>query len=213
MRLINHHPKRSAAATAVAKLGAAALFALFATASALAQQNAAPVPRQRRQVLVSVAHRKLVVRENGHILRVFQVAVGADSSPSPTGKFQVKTRLVKPTYYHPGKVIAPGAENPLGTRWIGLDRKGYGIHGTNAPASVGKAASHGCIRMRNADVEEFFELVAAGDEVEIRGERDAETAALFEPTTFEDQPGVVSAALTHSDDATQGPAVRLDGEQ
>jgi len=208
MRLISHDPKRGAAATAVATVGAATLFAVFATSAALAQQHAAPVPRQRRQVLVSVAHRKLVVRENGRVLRVFQVAVGADASPSPTGKFQVKTRLVKPTYYHPGKVIAPGAENPLGTRWVGLDRKGYGIHGTNAPTSVGKAASHGCIRMRNADVEEFFELVAAGDEVEIRGERDAETAALFE-----EQPGVVSAGLAQSDDTTTNPAVQLGGEQ
>jgi len=173
-------------------------FAVIATTSALAQQHT-PAPRQRRQVLVSVSHRKLVVRENGRVLRVFQIAVGADASPSPTGRFQVVTRLTQPTYYHPGKGIGPGAANPLGTRWIGLDRKGYGIHGTNAPASVGQAASHGCIRMRNADVEEFFELVAAGDEVEIRGERDAETAALFEA-----QPVVVAQSdSAASDTATQ----------
>lgn len=160
------------------------IFAVIATSSALGQvQQAAPQgrkPRQPRQVLISLAHRKLAVRDHGRVLRVFEVAVGANETPSPQGKFQVVTRLVEPTYYHPGKVIGPGEANPLGTRWVGLDRKGYGIHGTNAPASVGKAASHGCIRMRNADAEEFFDLVASGDEVEIRGERDDETAALFE---------------------------------
>ena len=64
-------------------------------------------------------------------------------------------------------VIPPGKANPLGTRWIGLSRKGYGIHGTNNPRSIGRRASHGCIRMRNRDVEELFEMVAVGDRVEI----------------------------------------------
>ena len=56
---------------------------------------------------------------------------------------------------------------------MGLDTKGYGIHGTNAPKSIGKAASHGCIRMAKRDLEELFSMVKAGDAVEIRGERDA----------------------------------------
>jgi lipoprotein-anchoring transpeptidase ErfK/SrfK len=54
---------------------------------------------------------------------------------------------------------------------MGLSAKGYGIHGTNAPKSIGKAASHGCIRMRKADLEELFELVSVGVVVEICGER------------------------------------------
>ena len=61
----------------------------------------------------------------------------------------------------------------------GLIEKGYGIHGTNVPQSIGKSASHGCIRMAKRDLEELFSLVKAGDEVEIRGERDAQTAAIF----------------------------------
>jgi hypothetical protein len=60
-----------------------------------------------------------------------------------------------------------------------LNQKGYGIHGTNEPRSIGKAASHGCIRMAKADLEELFTLVDVGDEVEIRGERDEETAQWF----------------------------------
>jgi hypothetical protein len=56
---------------------------------------------------------------------------------------------------------------------------GYGIHGTNAPKSIGKTASHGCIRMKKQDVEELFDEVRAGDEVKIVSAPDPETAAFF----------------------------------
>jgi hypothetical protein len=62
---------------------------------------------------------------------------------------------------------------------MGLSKHGYGIHGTNEPKSIGKAASHGCIRMSQADLEEFYALVAVGDTVELVGERNQETAQLF----------------------------------
>jgi L,D-transpeptidase ErfK/SrfK len=133
----------------------------------------------KRQVVVSLDDRKLVLLEDGQVKRIYPVAVGRPATPSPAGKFQVVVRLENPTYYHPGKVIAPGASNPLGTRWIGLNQKGYGIHGTNEPRSVGKAASHGCIRMAKADLEELFRLINVGDEVEIRSERDEQTAQWF----------------------------------
>ena len=76
-------------------------------------------------------------------------------------------------------MVAPGSANPVGTRWIGLSAKGYGIHGTDAPASIGFARSHGCIRLRNRDIEQLFELVRAGDVVELHGERTPEIAQLF----------------------------------
>lgn len=135
--------------------------------------------RVRRQIVVSVPDRKLVVMENGAVLRIFSVAVGTGVSPSPTGSFEIVTRLTEPTYYHAGTVIPPGESNPLGPRWVGFNRKGYGIHGTNAPGSIGKAASHGCIRMRNRDIREFFAMVNVGDSVEIHGERDEEVAEIF----------------------------------
>jgi lipoprotein-anchoring transpeptidase ErfK/SrfK len=132
-----------------------------------------------RQVIVSIPDHKLAVLENGSVLRKFDIAVGASVSPSPTGQFVVVNRLSNPTYYHPGVVIPPGPDNPIGTRWIGLNRKGFGIHGTNAPTSVGKSASHGCIRLRNRDVEKLFALLSVGDTVEIRAESDAQTAEIF----------------------------------
>jgi hypothetical protein len=64
---------------------------------------------------------------------------------------------------------------------MGLSRKGYGIHGTNAPKSIGKSASHGCIRMRKQDVEELFELVQIGDEVDLVRDPDVELAKIFQP--------------------------------
>jgi lipoprotein-anchoring transpeptidase ErfK/SrfK len=135
--------------------------------------------RVKRQVIVSVPDRKLLVMQEGAVLRVFEVAVGADISPSPSGAFEIVSRLTEPTYYHAGVVIPAGDDNPLGPRWVGLNKKGYGIHGTNAPRSIGKAASHGCIRMRNRDIVQFFAMVSVGDTVEIHGERDEQIAEIF----------------------------------
>jgi hypothetical protein len=149
--------------------------------SALAQDVPVVVSRARvkRQIIVSVPDRKLVVMEKGAVLRVFEVAVGADASPSPSGAFEIVSRLTEPTYYHGGVVIPPGDDNPLGPRWVGLNKKGYGIHGTNAPRSIGKAASHGCIRLRNRDIVRFFAMVSVGDTVEIHAERDEQIAEIF----------------------------------
>src|SRR4051812_26070240 len=128
---------------------------LMAVADAAAQNQASP----QRQIVVSIADRKLALMEDGRVLKVYPVAVGAEVSPSPDGEFKVVNRLDKPTYYHKGKVIGPGARNPLGNRWIGLNQPHYGIHGTNEPNSIGKAASHGCIRMGKSDLEELFTMV------------------------------------------------------
>lgn len=150
---------------------------LMVTADAVAQKQ-----QPARQVLVSIPDRQLAVLEDGRVLKVFPVAVGADDSPSPDGEFQIINRLSNPTYYHPGKVIPAGPANPLGSRWIGLNLKGYGIHGTNEPRSIGKAASHGCIRMAKRDLEQFFEMVRVGDTVVIRAEEDEQTAQIFGST-------------------------------
>lgn len=136
-------------------------------------------PRARRVVLVSIADCRMAVMENGKVLAYFPVAVGAAVSPSPTGEFEIVNRVANPAYYHEGVVMAASANSPVGTRWIGLNLKGYGIHGTNAPRSIGRAASHGCIRLKNPDVERLFAMLRVGDVVEIRGERDDEIAQVF----------------------------------
>jgi L,D-transpeptidase ErfK/SrfK len=135
--------------------------------------------RVKRLVVVSIPERKLAVLENDEVIARFAVSVGAEVSPSPQGEFEIVNLVANPTYYHDGVVLPPGKGNPVGTRWIGLNEKGYGIHGTNAPFSIGHAASHGCIRLRNRDMEKLFTMLRVGDAVEIRGERDEEIAEIF----------------------------------
>jgi len=153
---------------------------VVAAGEAMAQDRQAA-----RRIVVSIPDRKLALLEDGQVVRIYPVAVGAAATPSPLGEFTVIQRVTEPTWYGPHKVVPPGKHNPLGPRWIGLSRKGYGIHGTSDPRSIGHAASHGCIRMKNSDVEELFGLVEVGDEVELVAEANDEVARIFgdEPAT------------------------------
>jgi len=150
-----------------------------------------PADRAKRVVVVSIPDRQLAVMEGDEVIATFPVAVGANASPSPVGEFQIVNRVANPVYYHTGAVIPSGKDNPVGTRWLGLSLKGYGIHGTNAPRSIGHAASHGCIRLRNRDMEQLFTMLQVGDVVQIRGERDDEVAQIFDA---EDEAAAVSEA-------------------
>jgi lipoprotein-anchoring transpeptidase ErfK/SrfK len=151
-------------------------FAILMAASTEMFAESAP----SRRLIVNIAARKIVLVEDGKVVKMYPVAVGKHSTPSPSGSFHIASRVVNPTYSHDGKVVRPGPSNPVGTRWMGLGFKGYGIHGTNRPESIGHAASHGCIRMRKHDVEELFELVRVGDEVDLIVEPTGEEARLFD---------------------------------
>jgi lipoprotein-anchoring transpeptidase ErfK/SrfK len=109
---------------------------------------------------------------NGNLTRSYSCATGKSSSATPTGKFSVYNKIVNRPYY---KNNIPGGDprNPLGKRWMGLDCYGtqgttYGIHGTNNEGSIGTNASHGCIRMHNAEVESLYEIVPVGTTVIIQ---------------------------------------------
>lgn len=158
------------------------------SAEVAAERQAARIPAQRpvsandshkRQIVISIRDRRLALLEDGKLVKSYPIAVGARVSPSPDGEFSVINHSVRPTYRHAGKEILPGKDNPLGTRWIGLSLKGYGIHGTNVPSSIGKAASHGCFRMAQADVEDLYSRVKVGDTVTVRRERDELIAQIF----------------------------------
>jgi lipoprotein-anchoring transpeptidase ErfK/SrfK len=163
----------------IRRLAALTSVVLMATAEALAQENLA---KPARRILVSIPDRKLAVMESGRVVKVFRTAVGAPHTPSPTGSYTIVQRIPDPTWYTKGKIVPPGKSNPLGPRWLGLSLKGYGIHGTNNPGSIGRSASHGCIRLRNSDIEELFEMVAVGDEVELLAERTPELDRIFGQT-------------------------------
>ena len=157
--------------------------------AAAAPGSAAAAGSPVRRIVVSIPDRKLVLLEDGRVVKIYRVAIGASASPTPSGQFKIVHRVPHPAYYAPGVVLPPGPENPLGTHWIGLDLKHFGIHGTNQPRSIGRKASHGCIRMRNEDVAELFARVHAGDTVELLAERTEETVQLFGG----DRPAVLSA--------------------
>lgn len=156
-----------------ANLATAAMTTMVLAAQANAQDAV------KRAIVVSLEDHKLALVEDGQVKKVYTVAVGKPSTPSPVGTFTIERRVANPTYQHNGKIVPPGPRNPVGTRWMGLSKHGYGIHGTNEPDSIGKSASHGCIRMAKADLEELYPLVAEGDTVELIGQRNEETAQLF----------------------------------
>ena len=91
----------------------------------------------------------------------YKVGLGKEDS-TPEGAFKVEAKIQNPDWFRPGKIVRFGdPANLLGTRWIAFT-KGYGIHGTWEPQSIGTQASEGCIRMLNKDVEELFDLVVVG---------------------------------------------------
>ena len=149
------------------------------TKAATAADVAIAVPARNRQIVISIVDRKLAVLDSGQVMKIYPIAVGARGTPSPDGDFVIINHAKDPTYRHGDMEIAPGKDNPLGSRWMGLSLKGYGIHGTNVQSSVGKAASHGCFRMRKQDVEELYTLVEIGDPVTVRRERDVMIAQVF----------------------------------
>ena len=160
----------------IRRMAALTTVMLMAAAEAMAQENQA---RPTRRIVVSIPDCKLAVLEGGKTVRIFDTAVGAPESPSPSGVFEIVNSIPDPTWYTKGKIVGPGPANPLGPHWLGLNLKGYGIHGTSNPASIGHNASHGCIRLRNRDIRELARIVAVGDQVELLAERTPETEILF----------------------------------
>jgi rhodanese-related sulfurtransferase len=127
-----------------------------------------PPDKVENGVYVSKGNHTVTLFEDGEMVAQYPCAAGRDGC-TPEGTFKVNMKLVDPVWYWKGQAIPPGPENGLGSRFIGITNdeypKGYGLHGTNEPASVGRDASHGCVRMRNEDVEELYELLEYGDTV------------------------------------------------
>ena len=140
--------------------------------------NLIDLRRQHRAVLtIDRANFKLRYFKNLKRRRTYGIAVGAPGYETPTGRFAIHNKAVNPAWSAPdepwagayrNEVVAGGsAENPLKARWMGIVG-GVGIHGTAAEYSIGTAASHGCIRMRVADVIDLYPRVPIGTTVLIR---------------------------------------------
>ena len=132
------------------------------------QANYGPVVVIRRESNV------LTLYDGPHFVRDFRVATGTSEFPTPLGSFEIVDKQYNPWWYPPAsdwakglKPVPPGPGNPLGTRWMGLNVYGVGMHGTPDAASIGYSASHGCIRMQIPDAEWLFEQVTHGTPVVI----------------------------------------------
>lgn len=115
--------------------------------------------------------------ETGRILAHFPVSIARDVEKRPVGELRVKVIIPNPNYtFDPAVftesaeaqelgrklIIPPGPNNPVGLAWIGLDRPGYGIHGTPEPEKVGRTESHGCFRLANWDALTLLKVVTVG---------------------------------------------------
>ncbi len=126
-------------------------------------------------VVVSVdrSNFRLTLFEDLKEVKSYPIAVGQAGLETPAGLYSIQNKQVDPSWYVPdsdwagdlaGTVVPPGPNNPLQARWMGITA-GAGIHGTSEPASLGSAASHGCIRMAVPDVIELYDLVEVGTPV------------------------------------------------
>jgi lipoprotein-anchoring transpeptidase ErfK/SrfK len=118
---------------------------------------------------------RLYLFDGTKLFRTFSVATGQAIYPTPRGRWHIVVKWKNPWWYPPVqdawakglKPVPPGPSNPLGTRWMGLNAPGVGIHGTDEPTSIGYSASHGCIRMQVPDAEWLFDHVDVGTTVYI----------------------------------------------
>ncbi len=119
-------------------------------------------------VNVSKSQNVLILKSDEDILKVYSVSTGANNS-TPIGTFKIVNKIENPVWYKDtGAVIPPESpDNALGSRWMGFDIKGYGIHGTLQPDKIGQQVTAGCVRMRNPEVEELYKILPYNTEVTI----------------------------------------------
>lgn len=126
------------------------------------------VNKARFSIVVDKSQNILTLKSGQEIIKTYRVSTGKNSC-TPVGTFKVVNKIVDPPWYkEPGVAIPAGdPKNVLGSRWMGISKPSYGIHGTTQPESIGQSVTEGCVRMRNSEVEELYILVPVGTEVVI----------------------------------------------
>ena len=122
------------------------------------------------ELVVDLSDRQLSLYQDGMLQSRFEIAIGKAGWETPSGTFSVINMRKDPVWQNPitREVVTDPAENPLGSRWIGFWTDGthqIGFHGTNQTELIGQAVSHGCVRLRDSDVQALFEQVAVGTPV------------------------------------------------
>jgi lipoprotein-anchoring transpeptidase ErfK/SrfK len=139
-----------------------------------------PKPELAQRVIkVDTKGRMLDLVDAAHVTASFPITPGSKSLPAPIGTWKIVKVTTLPIFrwdeamlqhgrrsadFH---TIPPGPRNPVGIVWIGLNKKGIGIHGTDNPDTIGRSASHGCIRLANWDAARVVNQVTVGMTVEI----------------------------------------------
>jgi lipoprotein-anchoring transpeptidase ErfK/SrfK len=125
------------------------------------------------RLVVDLSDAKVYSYWGNQLIATYPVAVGQPGWETPIGTFKIQQKLRNPVWQQPitGDLIRTGPDNPLGNRWIGFwsdGRHRIGFHGTNKEQLVGQAVSHGCLRMRNPDIQALYEQVTIGTAVIVR---------------------------------------------
>lgn len=131
-----------------------------------------PTEQQVTHVVLRLGQRRVFVHQGDEMVASYPVAIGKQDTPTPTGEFSVFEMIENPVWQSPwtGEVRSPGANSALGLRWIGFAQMSNGVigfHGTPTVSSIGRAASNGCVRMRNEDVLSLFSMVQVGTVVRV----------------------------------------------
>ncbi|MBS0659414.1 MAG: L,D-transpeptidase [Verrucomicrobia bacterium] len=138
-----------------------------------------PIDPNRYQITVLTGEKQLEIRENGKLVASFPVTPGGTTLPTPKGNWVVRSKVFLPEFRHDksmlntGKrsddfrMIPPGPNNPVGVMWMGLSKDGIGLHGTNSPNTISRAASHGCVRLANWDAVRVAQFVEKGTKVTV----------------------------------------------
>jgi lipoprotein-anchoring transpeptidase ErfK/SrfK len=133
----------------------------------------------QRVIKVDTKGRMLELIDSNHIIASFPITPGSKTLPAPVGDWKIVKVTTMPVFrwdeamLRHGRrstnffTISPGPRNPVGIVWIGLNKKGIGIHGTDRPDTIGRSASHGCIRLSNWDAARLVYQVTVGMPVQI----------------------------------------------
>jgi L,D-transpeptidase ErfK/SrfK len=142
---------------------------------------------------------------------VFAIAIGDEMDPSMIGEFRVGTKRANPAWHVPKSILAekpelpavvpPGPDNPLGPYWMTIGSSTYGIHGTNNEWSIGREATHGCIRLYNDEIQRLFARVKERTPLRLvyqtvkLGQRGSTVYVEVHPDLYRREPAAVETAL------------------
>jgi len=125
------------------------------------------ISKAKYKILVDKSQNILTLLSDDDIIKVYRVSTG-ENNCTPVGNFKIVNKIIDPVWYtEKAMVPAESPDNVLGSRWMGFNLPGYGIHGTVSPEKIGQQATKGCVRMINAEVEELYKIVPVGTEVTI----------------------------------------------